>query len=196
MYIFFWSLSALVTISLSYLDCTMHSFYPHWHMGLKQMHQYLTQTWIALTLCKGDVFTLELSTNSRISIQFPLTEISVCSTSASSTPSTHFTASFHQELIMQVPSWEIVIRRQLQVVLTAFSPTDAWECTFCKCVVCLCILDIFSRIIKCLFVCLFALHSIIHTIVKHVPPLFGVDVEMTCSLRSLHLTFYACDLWQ
>ena len=41
-----------------------------------------------------------------------------------------------------------------------------------------------------------ALHSIIHTIVKHVPLLFGVDVEMTCSLLSLHLTFYACDVWE
>ena len=40
-----------------------------------------------------------------------------------------------------------------------------------------------------------ALHSIIHNIVKHVPLLFGVDVEMTCSLLSLHLTFYACDVW-
>ena len=40
-----------------------------------------------------------------------------------------------------------------------------------------------------------ALHSIIHTIVKHVPLLFGVDVVMTCSLLSLHLTFYACDVW-
>ena len=41
-----------------------------------------------------------------------------------------------------------------------------------------------------------ALHSFIHTIVKHVPPLFGLDVEMTCSLRSLHLTFYACNVWE
>ena len=41
-----------------------------------------------------------------------------------------------------------------------------------------------------------ALHSIIHTIVKHVPLLFGVDVEMTCSLLSLHMAFYACDVWE
>ena len=41
-----------------------------------------------------------------------------------------------------------------------------------------------------------ALHSMIHTIVIYVPLLLGVDVEMTCSLLSLHLAFFACDVWE
>ena len=41
-----------------------------------------------------------------------------------------------------------------------------------------------------------ALHSFFHTIVKHVSFLLGVDVEMTCSPLSLHLAFYACDVWE
>ena len=41
-----------------------------------------------------------------------------------------------------------------------------------------------------------ALHSMIHTIVNYVPLLFGVDVELTCSLLSLHLAFFACDVWE
>ena len=41
-----------------------------------------------------------------------------------------------------------------------------------------------------------ALHSLIYTIVDDDPLLFGVDVEMTCFLLSLHLAFYACDVWE
>ena len=40
-----------------------------------------------------------------------------------------------------------------------------------------------------------ALHSMMYTIVKFVPLLFEVDVEVTCSLLSLHLAFQACDVW-
>ena len=40
-----------------------------------------------------------------------------------------------------------------------------------------------------------ALHSNIHTLVEFVPLFFGVDVEVTCSLLSLHLAFQACDVW-
>ena len=35
-----------------------------------------------------------------------------------------------------------------------------------------------------------------HTIVNCVPLLFGADVDATCSLPSLHLVFYADDVWE
>ena len=41
-----------------------------------------------------------------------------------------------------------------------------------------------------------ALQSMIYTIVDNVPLLFGVDMEMTCFLLSLHLVFHACDVWE
>ena len=39
-------------------------------------------------------------------------------------------------------------------------------------------------------------HSMMYTIVEYIPLLFGVYVEMTCSLLSLRLAFYACDAWE